>query len=40
MVIKTFNTETPLNSAALAPNRPFVGSLMLERLFAYLKPLC
>ncbi|KJA14480.1 hypothetical protein HYPSUDRAFT_220456 [Hypholoma sublateritium FD-334 SS-4] len=24
MVIKTFNTETPLNSAALAPNRPFV----------------
>ena len=25
MVIKTFNTETPLNSAALAPNRPFVS---------------
>ena len=24
MVIKTFNTETPLNSAALAPNRPYV----------------
>lgn len=26
MVIKTFNTETPLNSAAIAPNRPFVGA--------------
>lgn len=25
MVIKTFSTETPLNSAALAPNRPFVS---------------
>ncbi|KAJ7066528.1 WD40-repeat-containing domain protein [Mycena amicta] len=24
MVIKTFTTETPLNSAALAPNRPYV----------------
>ena len=24
MVIKTFNTETPLNSAALTPNRPYV----------------
>ena len=24
MVIKTFTTETPLNSAALAPNKPYV----------------
>ncbi len=24
MVIKTFQTETPLNSAALAPNKPYV----------------
>ncbi|PFH51247.1 hypothetical protein AMATHDRAFT_59551 [Amanita thiersii Skay4041] len=24
MVVKTFTTETPLNSAALAPNRPYV----------------
>lgn len=24
MVIKTFSTETPLNSASLAPNRPYV----------------
>jgi hypothetical protein len=24
MVIKTYSTETPLNSAALAPNRPYV----------------
>jgi len=24
MVLKTFSTETPLNSAALAPNRPYV----------------
>ena len=27
MVIKTFNTETPLNSAALAPNRPYVRAI-------------
>jgi translation initiation factor 3 subunit I len=25
MVIKTFTTETPLNSAALAPDRPYVS---------------
>lgn len=24
MVIKTYNTETPLNSASLAPNRPYI----------------
>ena len=24
MVIKTFPTETPLNSASLAPNKPYV----------------
>ncbi|KAF8182325.1 eukaryotic translation initiation factor 3 [Pholiota molesta] len=27
MVIKTFTTETPLNSAAIAPNRPFASLL-------------
>lgn len=26
MVIKTYTTETPLNSAALTPNRPFVSA--------------
>ena len=29
MVIKTYNTETPLNSASLAPNRPYVSDLKL-----------
>ena len=29
MVIKTFNTETPLNSAAMAPNRPYVRTIVL-----------
>jgi hypothetical protein len=29
MVIKTFTTETPLNSAALAPNRPYVSASSL-----------
>lgn len=29
MVIKTFTTETPLNSAALAPNRPYVCPRLL-----------
>lgn len=28
MVIKTYTTETPLNSSALAPNRPYVGTLI------------
>ena len=31
MVIKTYTTETPLNSAALAPSRPYVYLSLLKR---------
>ena len=32
MVIKTYTTETPLNSAAIAPTRPYVGVYVFTAL--------
>ena len=36
MVIKTFSTETPLNSAALAPSKPYVSVSPLLCFFRYI----